>query len=218
MNLLGHVDSLKSQTSIKFAAFIFISVASFYLGKHWSDGSRQLIFFSRQSPSGTTSSSPSIALSPNLNKEFNVSALIDTPEPPRSAKSEGKWASGSLKAPPPPPEFKIYGIVDENGTMSDKFEIGEFDTDLVENWDNGTEVEAETGKEEVRSTFRVKKFGFCGENMREYIPCLDNVEAIKRLKSTERGERFERHCPEKGKGLNCLVPAPKGYCPPIPLA
>ncbi|KAH1038754.1 hypothetical protein J1N35_040497 [Gossypium stocksii] len=216
MKLLGHVDSHKSQTSIKFAAFIFISVASFYLGKHWSDGSRQLIFFPRQSPSGTTSSSPSIALSPNLNKEFNVSALIDTPEPPRSAKSKGKWASGSLKAPPPPPEFKIYGIVDENGTMSDKFEIGEFDTDLVENWDNGTEIEAETGKEDVRSTLRVKKFGFCGENMREYIPCLDNVEAIKRLKSTERGERFERHCPEKGKGLNCLVPAPKGYRPPIP--
>ncbi|KAI4382815.1 hypothetical protein MLD38_008728 [Melastoma candidum] len=41
-------------------------------------------------------------------------------------------------------------------------------------------------------------------------------EAIKRLKSTEKGEKFERHCPEAGKGLDCLVPAPKGYRPPVP--
>ncbi|KAK4384335.1 protein DETOXIFICATION 35 [Sesamum angolense] len=40
--------------------------------------------------------------------------------------------------------------------------------------------------------------------------------AIKKLNSTEKGEKFERHCPEEGKGLNCLVPAPKGYRTPIP--
>ncbi|XWS07719.1 hypothetical protein CRYUN_Cryun41cG0014300 [Craigia yunnanensis] len=220
MKLIGNVDFFKSQTAIKFAVFVFISIAFFYLGKHWSDGSRQLIFFSRQSPSETTPSSPSIAISPNLNKEFNISALINTTEPeteskrPGSVKNKEKSVSESLTAPPP--EFKSYGIVDENGTMSDEFEIGEFDPDLVENWGNGTEIEAETDKKDVRFPFRVKKFGLCEENMREYIPCLDNVEAIKRLKSTEKGERFERHCPEKGKGSNCLVPAPKGYRPPIP--
>ncbi|KAK8476890.1 hypothetical protein V6N13_043136 [Hibiscus sabdariffa] len=207
MKLLSHVDSLVIQTSIKFVAFIFISVSFFYLGKHWSDGSRQLFFLSRQSPFETTSSAPSIALSPNLDKEFNISALINTPGPSPVKK---------IRPPPPPPEFETFGILDENGTMSDKFEIGEFDPNLVENWGNGTEIGAETGKEGVKSTFRVKKFGFCGESMREYIPCLDNVEAIKRLKSTDRGERFERHCPEEGKGLNCLIPAPKGYRPPIP--
>ncbi|GMP79558.1 hypothetical protein CsSME_00035046 [Camellia sinensis var. sinensis] len=52
--------------------------------------------------------------------------------------------------------------------------------------------------------------------MREYIPCLDNVDAISRLNSTERGEGFERHCPQKEKGLNCLVPRPKGYKLKIP--
>ncbi|XVE99610.1 hypothetical protein REPUB_Repub03eG0215100 [Reevesia pubescens] len=220
MKLFGNVDFLKSQTSIKFAAFIFISIAFFYLGKHWSDGSSQLIFFSRQSPSVTTSSSPSISISPNFNKEFNLSALINTTEPENKPKTESK-PPGSVKnkekpSPPPPPEIRSYGIVDENGTMSDEFEIGEFDPDLVENWGNGTEIETGTDKEDVRVTFRVKKFGLCKENMREYIPCLDNVEAIKRLKWTDKGERFERHCPGKGKGLNCLVPAPKGYRPPIP--
>ncbi|EOY18091.1 hypothetical protein SCA6_000297 [Theobroma cacao] len=223
MKLLGNVDFLKSPTAIKFSAFIFISVSFFYLGKHWSDGSRQLIFFSRQSPTKTTPSLASVAYSPNLNKEFNISALINTTEPETGPKPAGsvnsKENSVSVSepaAPPPPDRIKSYGIVDENGTMSDEFEIGEFDPDLVENWGNGTEIEAETEKEDVRVTFRVKKFGLCKENMREYIPCLDNVEAIRRLKSTERGERFERHCPEKGKGLNCLVPAPKGYKPPIP--
>ncbi|KAK4856325.1 hypothetical protein QYF36_016326 [Acer negundo] len=39
--------------------------------------------------------------------------------------------------PPPPPEFKQFRIVNENGTMSDEFEIGEYDPDLVEmNWGN----------------------------------------------------------------------------------
>ncbi|XVF75283.1 hypothetical protein PTKIN_Ptkin13bG0174800 [Pterospermum kingtungense] len=218
MKLLGNVDFLKNQTAIKVAAFVFISIAFFYLGKHWSDGSRQFIFFSRQSPSDTTPSSPSISVSPNLNKEFNISSIINTtePKPAVSVKNEEKPVLASQAAPPPPPEIKIYGIVDENGTMSDDFEIGEFDPDLVENWGNGTDAEAEAEKEDVKLTFRVKKFRLCEENRREYIPCLDNVEAIKRLKSTERGERFERHCPETGKVLNCLVPAPKGYRPPIP--
>ncbi|KAE8683096.1 putative methyltransferase PMT11 [Hibiscus syriacus] len=226
MKLPGNADFLKSQTAIKFAAFVFISVSFFYLGKHWSDGSRQLVFFSRQSPSSATSSVPSVAISPNFNKELNVSVLINATEVETSSESaepvisNERQSVSALKAapppPPPPPEIKSYGIVDENGTMSDEFEIGEFDPDLVENWGNGTEIETETNKGDAKSTFRVKKFGLCDESMREFIPCLDNVEAIKRLKSTKNGERFERHCPEKGKGLNCLVPPPKGYRPPIP--
>ncbi|KAI3744624.1 hypothetical protein L1987_57711 [Smallanthus sonchifolius] len=56
----------------------------------------------------------------------------------------------------------------------------------------------------------------CPASMRECIPCMDNVEAIKELKSTKKGEKFDRHFPEKGKGLNCLVPTPKGNKAPIP--
>ncbi|ONK61987.1 uncharacterized protein A4U43_C08F35640 [Asparagus officinalis] len=66
----------------------------------------------------------------------------------------------------------------------------------------------------ARVRVRVGKFRVCDKRMREYIPCLDNVEAIKRLRSTERGERFERFCPERA--LDCLVPAPKDYKSPIP--
>ncbi|CBI18957.3 unnamed protein product, partial [Vitis vinifera] len=52
--------------------------------------------------------------------------------------------------------------------------------------------------------------------MQDYIPCLDNVKEIARLNSTEKGEKYERHCPGKGEGLDCLVPMPQGYKPRIP--
>lgn len=47
----------------------------------------------------------------------------------------------------------------------------------------------------------------------DYIPCLDNLEAIKMLRSTKHYEHRERHCPEEGP--TCLVPLPEGYRRPI---
>ncbi|GJN01219.1 hypothetical protein PR202_ga18466 [Eleusine coracana subsp. coracana] len=47
----------------------------------------------------------------------------------------------------------------------------------------------------------------------DYIPCLDNMEAIKKLRSTKHYEHRERHCPEKPPA--CLVPLPQGYRTPI---
>ncbi|KAG6474833.1 hypothetical protein ZIOFF_064048 [Zingiber officinale] len=43
----------------------------------------------------------------------------------------------------------------------------------------------------------------------DYIPCLDNEEAIKSLKTTKHYEHRERHCP--GDPPTCLVPLPEGY-------
>ncbi|RAL51572.1 hypothetical protein DM860_011074 [Cuscuta australis] len=47
----------------------------------------------------------------------------------------------------------------------------------------------------------------------DFIPCLDNLEAIKSLKSTKHYEHRERHCPVDRP--TCLVPHPEGYQPPI---
>ncbi|KAG4173181.1 hypothetical protein ERO13_A11G042800v2 [Gossypium hirsutum] len=47
----------------------------------------------------------------------------------------------------------------------------------------------------------------------DYIPCLDNEKALKKLRSTRHFEHRERHCPEEGP--TCLVPLPKGYKRPI---
>ncbi|XP_039835819.1 probable methyltransferase PMT24 [Panicum virgatum] len=48
----------------------------------------------------------------------------------------------------------------------------------------------------------------------DYIPCLDNEAAIKKLKSTKHYEHRERHCP--GAAPTCLVALPEGYRQPIP--
>ncbi|KAI8558986.1 hypothetical protein RHMOL_Rhmol04G0139000 [Rhododendron molle] len=204
-------DFFKSSTFIKISAFLFISLAFFYFGKHWSDGYQQLIFFnSRQNPLTSSQITPTVSLSPNHNKSFDISSLIANTTTQTLASIPPPSDPEPLP-PPPPPEVQRFRIVDENGTMTDNFEIGDFDPGVAEDWGSENTTEA---VEESRAV--VKKFGWCNESMREYIPCLDNVEAIRGLESTERGERFERHCPEKGKGLDCLVPAPKGYRTPIP--
>jgi hypothetical protein len=96
--------------------------------------------------------------------------------------------------------------------MSNEFEIGEFDPDFVDDTVNKTRVD--DSNDELK--FVVKRFALCSSNMSDYIPCLDNVEAIGKLESVEKGERFERHCPVEEKRFNCLVPPPKGYRSPIP--
>lgn len=206
-------DVFKSATIVKVLAFTLLSIAFFYFGKHWSDGSQQLVFFnSRQdSSSFRNPTSQFVSISPNFNKSFDLSSMIND-----TTVSGKPSVEVVLSPPPPPPAVQKMGVLDENGVMNDNFEVGEFDPEVIENWGVGNETEVEEGDGDGVKRFRVKKFGLCPDSMREYIPCLDNVEAIRMLKSTERGEKFERHCPEKGKGLNCLVPPPRGYRAPIP--
>jgi hypothetical protein len=101
--------------------------------------------------------------------------------------------------------------------MRDDFDVGNVganDTDLATDEAAPQEPAELAGGGGPR--VRIGRFPVCPESMREYIPCLDNQEEIRRLPSTERGERFERHCPAKDNALSCLVPAPKGYKAPIP--
>ncbi|KAG7608274.1 S-adenosyl-L-methionine-dependent methyltransferase [Arabidopsis suecica] len=207
MKLFLSSNLLRNSIFFKISAFVLISVACFFLGKHWSeDGFRRLIFFSAE-----PSRSPIVTLSPDFGKTYNISGLIYESHP---------ILPPSLSPPPPPDsvELKVFGIVNENGTMSDEFQIGDYDVESAETLGNQTEFES-SDDDDIKSTtarVSVRKFEICSENMTEYIPCLDNVEAIKRLNSTARGERFERNCPNDGMGLNCTVPIPQGYRSPIP--
>ncbi|PSS00107.1 Methyltransferase [Actinidia chinensis var. chinensis] len=47
----------------------------------------------------------------------------------------------------------------------------------------------------------------------DYIPCLDNEEAIRKLLSRSHYEHRERHCPDEAP--TCLVALPEGYRQPI---
>ncbi|WOL16515.1 putative methyltransferase PMT11 [Canna indica] len=215
--LLRHAAELfQSHLCVKIFVLALTAVVSFYLGRHWSDASPQLVFFSGGSSSmdaadrGSLPSS-SVSLSPNANVTFNASTLTTDAPPPAVA----------ADLPSPPPQKATVGIVDANGTMTLDFEAGEADPDLAEGLDDGIAGSNETdakgsGDGERKIRIKFDKFRVCPESMREYIPCMDNEEVLTKLNSTEHGERFERHCPPEGKGLDCLVPAPKDYKKPIP--
>ncbi|CAL0334854.1 unnamed protein product [Lupinus luteus] len=219
-----NVDFVRAPLTLKIVAFFFLSITFFYFGYHRFDGFNQLTFFSdSQTPN------PFVSLSPNYNKSFNISALIDhhpptvAPAPHPIAPPVAPVADSVVPpvaavavvnnsiAPVAADSIVKFGIVNGNGSMSDEFEVGDMN---VSDWVNETnKVDGSSASDYVKSV--IKKFEVCPLNMNEYIPCLDNVDAVRKLKSTEKGERFERHCPEKGGGLNCLVPRPKGYRTPI---
>ena len=200
-----NLNFIKTPAFIKITAFGIIVLSCFYLGKHYSDGYQQLSFFS-------TFHSPQIdvavGVSPNVGKfsdqNLNLTAPPSIPgSPPNNSKNA------------PPPAVERIGIVDEDGAMSVEFEVGEFDPHSVEDLGNSDgEEEKKVGNRD--STVKIENFRVCEASMQDYIPCLDNVEEIARLNSTERGEKYERHCPGKGEGLDCLVPMPQGYKPRIP--
>lgn len=204
------VDLLKSNACHKTSLIIFISLTFFYLGKHWSpnNGDQSLIFFTTQS----LLSPSKVILSPNLNKLFDLSTIINDTSNSQTLAP----ISPLLDAFPPSTvvemaEVERMGVLDETGAMKDEFSVGEFDLELVEDWSrsgNESEVRVFGGR------VRVKRLKLCDRSMSEYIPCLDNVEVIRRLRWTKNGEKFERHCPEKS--LNCIVPTPLGYTTPIP--
>lgn len=224
---LHGADLFQSHIFVKVFVLAVTALASFYLGKHWNDGSPQLVFFSPGSGGGDAVggssssgdavglSSPSVSLSPNANITFDDSLLVSDATPPLAE-----------PPPPPPPDLASppptkarVGIVDSNGTM--RVDFDEEEMNLTYGRDEVNAGGNETaGKEESEGdkgiTMKINKFKVCPKSLSEYIPCMDNEEAISKLKSTERGERFERHCPLEGNGLDCSVPAPKDYKKPIP--
>ncbi|OAY69039.1 putative methyltransferase PMT23 [Ananas comosus] len=69
------------------------------------------------------------------------------------------------------------------------------------------------GDEEFEFRWEICRVGK-GVEAADYIPCLDNVRAIKELRSRRHMEHRERHCPRPGP--RCLVPLPRGYRVPVP--
>ncbi|XP_068667299.1 probable methyltransferase PMT11 [Aristolochia californica] len=196
---------------LKLLGFILIGFSFFYLSKDWSESHLfdELLVYSGQADL------PHVGPSPNLNKNFNISSLITSNDSQTVSVVSPPPASDR---PPLPALNSRLGIVDENGTMREDFVLDGYDSELANDTledENDSSSPASVGSNSGGG-FKVKKFPACPESMREYIPCLDNVEAIQKLKSTDKREKFERHCPEQGKGLDCLVPAPEDYKQPIP--
>lgn len=73
---------------------------------------------------------------------------------------------------------------------------------------------AESKKETSESLESDQKTGFSWKICNvtagsDYIPCLDNLQAIRNLRSTKHYEHRERHCPDDPP--TCLVSLPEGY-------
>lgn len=106
------------------------------------------------------------------------------------------------------------GIINELGIMTEDFIVGEFDEGLIESVvvSGNSSDEGVRGNSGERKVIKVEKFRICDMSLSDYIPCLDNVVANSRFDLSNN----VRHCPEKGKGLDCLVPRPKDYKIHIP--
>ncbi|OEL27930.1 putative methyltransferase PMT26 [Dichanthelium oligosanthes] len=114
-----------------------------------------------------------------------------------------------------------------NETASVVAENGAFPTQAAE---SSEEKKAHTSKNKKKKKTKSKDMGASGETTAaeasytwkfcnvttgaDYIPCLDNEAAIKKLKTNKHYEHRERHCPADAP--TCLVPLPEGYRQSIP--
>ncbi|KAL8159128.1 hypothetical protein V2J09_000665 [Rumex salicifolius] len=85
---------------------------------------------------------------------------------------------------------------------------GSFSTQATE---SKNEKEAQTSSDPKQNVYSWK---LCNTTAGpDFIPCLDNLDAIRHLRSTKHYEHRERHCPAEPPA--CLVSLPDGYKRPI---
>uniref|UniRef100_A0A7N0TPL4 Methyltransferase n=1 Tax=Kalanchoe fedtschenkoi TaxID=63787 RepID=A0A7N0TPL4_KALFE len=201
---------MKSPHLAKVSAFVLVYVAFCYVAQNSSDADRKLLLlnygqFAANISSSQTPTPTAIAVSPNSTPP----QLSPSYPPPVTSP-----LSLSPSFPPPPqllrPLIERLGILSGDGAMTDEFDVEDIDAEFVEKMGNGSQALGRSFSDEG-TWIGVKRFSQCSDSMMDYVPCMDNGDAIGRLPSTDRGEQFERHCPEKDKRLTCLVPKPKGY-------
>nr|XP_023887154.1 probable methyltransferase PMT10 isoform X1 [Quercus suber] len=210
-------DVVKTPAFVKITVIALLSLSLFFLFNPFSSSYNPSLIFSSLPLllSNTTPSSPP-PLPTTLHETTTTTSSPPPPPPPPP--------SPSPPPPPPPKPPKMdmlirMGIVDENGAMSTDFEVGEIDEGFDdEELEHEREKEREKEKEKERNggkRVKVKKFKVCEDkSLSNYVPCLDNVEEIKRLNLSESVEKYERHCPPQP--LDCVVPRPEGYQVRIP--
>ncbi|KAG5111888.1 hypothetical protein AAZX31_13G022000 [Glycine max] len=202
LTTLWPMDILKTSSFVRITALSLFSLTLF------------LFLFTRFSPTSYSS----------------LTFFSSTPEPPSREQAPPPQPNSPPPPPPPPPPsppppgVKIFrvpplppvermGVLDGNGVMTEDFKVGELDPGFEEDSLNDT-VSSVSSKGGERVREKVEKYKTCDVRTVDYVPCLDNVKAVKKYKESLRGEKYERHC--KGMGLKCLVPRPKGYQRPIP--
>lgn len=119
-------------------------------------------------------------------------------------KNEEKLDQGSTEEKDKPSEVFPSGaqseLLNESTTLN-----GSFSTQATESKNEKEAQKSSTSENQNTYSWKLCKTA-AGP---DYIPCLDNLEAIKSLGSTKHYEHRERHCPDSSP--TCLVPLPDGY-------
>ncbi|XP_060198355.1 probable methyltransferase PMT10 [Lycium barbarum] len=172
-----NVSLTKTPTLLKIIILFFISLFLFILVRRFSPDITSLVV-------------PTTTPSQEFPMSFTPAAVAGKHPPPAPAPVEIRQ-----------PAVERTGIIDENGAMTNDFIVGEFDEELIDSVVNNGKINGsddEGLKSDVNRGVlkgKIGKFRVCDESMRDYVPCLDNVEE---------------------KGLDCLVPRPKDYKLKIP--
>ncbi|CAN6471642.1 unnamed protein product [Victoria cruziana] len=125
-----------------------------------------------------------------------------------------------------------FGVLDENGKMTENFRVSESDSgsavDVVmmtaaeeeeeERQPEEEDEEERAGNGEDRVSWKAESFLPCPTSMRDYVPCLEESEegADGEMNPTVWGERFQRHCSSLDSAPKCLIPPPAKYRSRIP--
>ncbi|XVF61049.1 hypothetical protein PTKIN_Ptkin08bG0097700 [Pterospermum kingtungense] len=114
-------------------------------------------------------------------------------------------------------ETKDDGQV-KNQTSSEVFPSGAqselLNETMTQNGSFSTQAIESKNEKEAQLSSKEYSWKLCNSTAGpDYIPCLDNWEAIRHLRTTKHYEHRERHCPEPPP--TCLVPLPEGYKRPI---
>ncbi|CAI0617011.1 unnamed protein product [Linum tenue] len=173
---------VKTPNFVKFAAVALLSL------------SVALLFYHHPSFPSAAFSAFTFASLNSTSIAANTTSIASNSSSPSSAILKVK------KLPPPPPSVaQRTGIVDENGAMTEDFDVGEFDPSLMEELRDLKGGAEETEKRNEPEIVKYGKFKPCDESKIDYIPCLDS---------------FERHCPDST--LVCIIPMPNGYQKSLP--
>nr|DAD27657.1 TPA_asm: hypothetical protein HUJ06_029125 [Nelumbo nucifera] len=127
-------EFLRALFFMKVSAFALISFALIYLGRHYSDGypTAHLLQLPPAKPSYCSNPICSSFSQRQQNVHscfYHINQTLETTNPPLLP---------TLTLPPPPPPAAVdkTGILDETGTMSEEFEVGEFDPELIKSLGN----------------------------------------------------------------------------------
>ncbi|KAH0876103.1 hypothetical protein HID58_073465 [Brassica napus] len=136
------LDAVKTPRLVKVIAFALISITTIFLFNHFSD----------------SFSYPSLVSSPEALQTNATTVSAVPPSPPPRPRLK-------ISPPPLPPTVVRTGIIDENGAMSDTFEIGGFDPDAVDEIKTGNSSSSSEATGDSKAAFRIEKLSIWFNNV-----------------------------------------------------